>query len=954
MLVILRGILLGALCTASGVALTEGSNTSEKGITFSHVYKIDSGCKQAMLLSQDPASESPIMAVDGGNDVVFKHNIQLSSAGCACADSEEFKSLLYRLNGLEEEVTYLKTQCAQGCCAGSPGMDTSCSGHGTYQHDSCSCRCDPGWTGLDCSTSACPEDCNDNGYCVDGHCVCHAGYAGHDCSLLACPDNCSDRGHCVDGHCVCHAGYAGHDCSLLACPDNCSDRGHCVDGRCVCFQGFSGDACTEKRCLGDCTENGRCLDGRCICDEGFFGDDCSMVASPKGLHLVRVTDVSLLVEWEPVRGAEYYVLSYHPEGDAGTAQKVQVLNMENSYLITGLKPAVTYIVQVYAVIKAQKSDADRILATTGVSGVEGIRVLGQTEDSIQVDWQNPENEVDFFKLRHTSPTGHGELENVARSQEARTVHTIVGLNPGTEYQISVQAVRGNSEGKASLASGVTDIDAPTKLIARDITETSAMVTWDRVLAEIHGYVLTYSSAEGSSPEIQIGANATSYQLDSLKPGVLYTIYIWAYKGPQFSRKTSTEVETDLDAPTNVLAREVTEDSLEVSWDRVQADVDGYMLSYSSPHGSSEELQVGADSTSYRLSMLRPGVVYTVYVWAVKGSRYSRKATADAETDIDAPRNLQAVDVQATSAALTWTAPQANIQGYVLHYRPEDGSVRSAEKRLSAGETRYGLSGLAVGKKYIVTVTAYRGTKRSKEVETTFSTVGIVHPFPMDCAQIMENGNTESRVYTIYVSGDRSRPAQVFCDMTTDGGGWIVIQRRNSGKLDFMKRWKQYTQGFGDLNDEFWLGLEKLHELTNTPTQYEVRFDLGLGAERVYAVYDHFQIAPAKQKFKLTVGKYRGNAGDAMTYHQGRPFTTVDSDNDIALGNCALTHRGAWWYKNCHLANLNGKFGDTRHSMGVNWEPWKGHLMSLDFTKIMMRPVGTGSRKKRSPQRRAAA
>lgn len=52
----------------------------------------------------------------------------------------------------------------------------------------------------------------------------------------------------------------------------------------------------------------------------------------------------------------------------------------------------------------------------------------------------------------------------------------------------------------------------------------------------------------------------------------------------------------------------------------------------------------------------------------------------------------------------------------------------------------------------------------------------------------------------------------------------------------------------------------------------------------------------------------------MTYHQGRPWTTIDSDNDIALGNCALTHRGAWWYKNCHLANPNGKWGDNRHSM----------------------------------------
>lgn len=52
----------------------------------------------------------------------------------------------------------------------------------------------------------------------------------------------------------------------------------------------------------------------------------------------------------------------------------------------------------------------------------------------------------------------------------------------------------------------------------------------------------------------------------------------------------------------------------------------------------------------------------------------------------------------------------------------------------------------------------------------------------------------------------------------------------------------------------------------------------------------------------------------MTYHQGQSWTTIDSDNDIALSNCALSHRGAWWYKNCHLANLNGNWGDNGHSM----------------------------------------
>ncbi|PWA26536.1 hypothetical protein CCH79_00001154 [Gambusia affinis] len=165
----------------------------------------------------------------------------------------------------------------------------------------------------------------------------------------------------------------------------------------------------------------------------------------------------------------------------------------------------------------------------------------------------------------------------------------------------------------------------------------------------------------------------------------------------------------------------------------------------------------------------------------------------------------------------------------------------------------------------------------------------------------------------------------------------VFLRRQNGKLEFFRNWKSYTAGFGNMSDEFWLGLSNLQKITSLG-HYELRVDLRDNGESAYAQYDKFTLAEPRTRYKVYLGAYSGTAGDSMSYHQGRPFSTYDNDNDIAVTNCALSYKGAFWYKNCHRVNLMGKYGDSSHSKGINWFHWKGHEHSIEFAEMKIRPA----------------
>lgn len=77
--------------------------------------------------------------------------------------------------------------------------------------------------------------------------------------------------------------------------------------------------------------------------------------------------------------------------------------------------------------------------------------------------------------------------------------------------------------------------------------------------------------------------------------------------------------------------QVTETTLSVSWDPVKANIDRYVVRYTSADGESKEFLIGKDQRSTVLTGLRPGVEYKVEVWAQKGARESKKANTEAHT-----------------------------------------------------------------------------------------------------------------------------------------------------------------------------------------------------------------------------------------------------------------------------------------------------------------------------------
>ena len=212
-----------------------------------------------------------------------------------------------------------------------------------------------------------------------------------------------------------------------------------------------------------------------------------------------------------------------------------------------------------------------------------------------------------------------------------------------------------------------------------------------------------------------------------------------------------------------------------------------------------------------------------------------------------------------------------------------------------------------------------------------------------CQDWYKAGYRANGVYKVHLP--RSPVARsVYCYMEGEGGGWMAFQRRFNGSVDFhTKLWKDYKNGFGNGEGEYWLGNDMLHDITRS------------GSHDLYVIAKNFNGNIQYKRFRgFTIGseatKYRFHYESVYTGYStydlfvkplNMKFTTPDQDNDVNQDNCAVSYPGGWWFNSCHHDYMNGNYSQSEtcpRATGLHWFIWQSndHKKCLKETMLMIK------------------
>ncbi|XP_058156156.1 fibronectin isoform X6 [Dasypus novemcinctus] len=432
------------------------------------------------------------------------------------------------------------------------------------------------------------------------------------------------------------------------------------------------------------------------------------VPPPKDLQFVEVTDVKVTIMWTPpesaVTGYRVDVIPVNLPGEHGQRLPVS----RNTFAeITGLSPGATYYFNVYALNHGRESKPLTAEQTTKLDAPTNLQFTNETDSTVVVTWTPPRARIVGYRLTvGLTRGGQPKQYNVGPSA---THYLLRNLQPGSEYTVTLMAVKGNQQ--SPKATGVFTTQQPLSSIPpynTEVTETTIVITWTP--APRIGFKLGVRPSQGGEAPREVTSDSGSIVVSGLTPGVEYVYTISVLRdGKERGKPIVNKVVTPLSPPTN-LHLETNPDTgvLTVFWERsTSPDITGYRITTTPTNGQqgySLEEVVHADQNSCTFENLSPGLEYNVSVYTVKDDKESVPISDTIIPEVPQLTDLSFVDITDSSIGLRWTPLNSStIIGYRITVVAAGEGIPIFEDFVDSSVGYYTVTGLEPGIDYDISV-----------------------------------------------------------------------------------------------------------------------------------------------------------------------------------------------------------------------------------------------------------